>query len=166
MQRGSQDIRVVNAKMGGRLEDLLRPDDKILEVVRYENYYMGGHDDPLTELRFLTRHSEAVVTLTALATDSRLTNDGDWIESTMRGEVIDVLKNTGVFQVSPGTLLSLPYDGGEVTIDERTVRARSIPTDLPQPGRRYLYFLFESAASCSRCLQFIHSSCEGNPFAD
>jgi hypothetical protein len=141
----STPARVVNAKQGGRLKDLLRADDRVVEVQRLEHFYVGGKDDPLEELRFLTQHSEAVVTLEARDLRSQLSKNEDWVESTMTGEIVEVLKNTGTFLLSPGTLLSLPYEGGEVQIDGKTVRARANPTDHPQVGHRYLYFLFDDA---------------------
>ena len=53
------------------------------EVVRYENFYAAGHDDGSEELKFLMRHSAAVVTLTAVETRGQLAKGEEWAESTM-----------------------------------------------------------------------------------
>ena len=65
------------------LRDLLQLDDETVEVVRYENFYAAGHDDASEELKFLTRHSAAVVTLTAVETRSQVAKSEEWVESTM-----------------------------------------------------------------------------------
>ena len=127
---------------------------------------MGGHDDPLTELRFLTRHSEVVVTLTALATDSRLTNDGDWIESTMRGEVIDVLRTQESFRyrLEPCCRFRTMAEKSRSTrgLSERD----RFPPINHSPDAAICIFCFESRGQLLPLPPFIHSSCEGNPFAD
>jgi hypothetical protein len=137
--------RVVAARSGSPITEQLLPDDKEVEIVRIQHFLVEGFDDPDEELEFLTRHAEAAVTVEAVAVSARLTPERDWIQSELRATIIDVLKNASRFNLQPRTTLLLQFEGGELEIGGKRVKAVSSPARHPTVGRQYLYFLFESS---------------------
>lgn len=141
---GQPGRRVVSAAIDVPILEHLRPADLEVEVVRTQHFLVEGFDDAHEELEFLTRHAAAVVTVQGLAVTSQVNEDQTWIQSVLTARVTDVLKNASSVPLSDGVTLSLPFEGGEVVVNGKRVRATSTPIIYPAADRQYLYFLLES----------------------
>ena len=133
----------------GRLVDLLVPTDELLEVLSTDSpeFAPGAASDPIEELQGHTSRASAVIVVRALELRSQLTDAGRWISSVLVAQIEEILKapsgpEASMMELAVGQIVNLPVSGGEVLVSgNQRIRARQTWAELPEKGKRYLYFV-------------------------
>lgn len=120
----------------------IRPTDKEIELINYDEdpalLVLDAHGKVLETL---AKSSELVGVIRIKRIESEITSDRTWVTSTVAAKVVDLWKTDPEAQpfVDDGRL-RFAWDGGTVTVDGVTVRARRSWADQLREGRSYLVF--------------------------
>ena len=142
-------IRWVDREPGTRLMDLLRANDGILEVVDQRPDGMppppappGHPDQGKSRLQLVCERAALIALVRVRSQQGALTVSGDWVDTTIRGEVVEIVKNAQPEPVAIGEEVVLTGIGGEVSVGRQTLRAYHNGDQLWQNGRTYLVLAF------------------------
>lgn len=142
----AQLVRTVSYKRGRRLDSLLRPSDEVLEVIDEQPYGLPppppppgypGHGKPELQRRVEATPFIALVRITRL--EGSLTRAGDWVRTTVHGEVRHVYKARSEASLADGTV-TLMARGGEVRVGRQRIRARHHSASFLEREAEYLVF--------------------------
>lgn len=143
----AQRVRHVVRVRGQRLTDQLRPTDEALEVVDEPRYGTppppapaGDPDHGKSRLQRLCEITPVILTVHVRSQQSALTPSGDWVQTTIRGEIVEVLKNTLSKSLSAGDEVALSGTGGEVIVGRQKIRAYDRGTSPWRYNSTYLVF--------------------------
>ncbi len=88
----------------------------------------------------MTDHADVAIVVTVTKKRSQITHKGNWITSTVSGDVERILKTHELFRVTEGDSVDFEESGGIVQIGPTEVRA-VVPWSPPlEINRRYLLF--------------------------
>jgi hypothetical protein len=132
-------VRVLQYRPDVRIEDQLRPDDSIVEVVDGANRStLPGDIGYERVLEDAVARSTLVVDAEVRKWNGLLIERGSWVSTHVIVAVREVLRSSEG-SVKRGDVLEMWASGGEVTI--RNVLVRADPVPRFQTGRRYVMFL-------------------------
>ena len=132
-----EGYRRIPMRIGVPIASQLRPEDRVVEVVTGGTPFVDGGTDAEREIEGITRQAVAVAVVRVMDKQSRLTDVGDYIRSTVTVQVQSVLKDEGTHLVEGGSV-SFSEFGGEVMIDGRRVIVFHTHVRPMLVGRTYL----------------------------
>lgn len=109
----------------------------MLEVVNSGTPFVGGRTDAEREIEGITRQAVAVAVVRVVDRQSRLTDVGDYVRSTVTVQVQSVLKDEAAQLVEGGSVSFFEF-GGEVILDGRRVIVFHTHVRRMLVGRTYL----------------------------
>jgi hypothetical protein len=133
--------RQVRRQRGVPITSLLRPSEKQL-VVRFDRF-PDGMADPLPGVSYsawLTQLSDVVMRARVESRESALTSDQDWINTSVRAKVLQILKWTGRRSFAEGQEVSFLEEGGGLDLGGRQIDAIVEWADRCEVDKEYLIF--------------------------
>lgn len=139
---GQKRVRKIDYEPNKKLRDELRTDDDILEI---ENWRPAG-TAPLppngqTPIEYLTKQVPLVAVLKVTGLEGQLSRNGDWVDTTVASELVQVLKTSVSSPLYNGSPFSFVSPGGEARVGKSVVRVKSQNDEFFEVGRTYLVFV-------------------------
>lgn len=132
-----EGYRRIPMQPGVPIATLLRPDDRVVEVVVGGIPFVDGYIDAEREIEAITRRAVAVAVVRVVDKQSRLSDGGDAVHSTLTVDVQSVLKDEEARLVEGGSM-SFSEFGGEAIVDGRRVIVSNTYVKPMLVGRTYL----------------------------
>lgn len=135
------DAPTVHSRKGVPLANLGRGDEKEVIVEKDASPPLFVDAPAGTgELEWLTSVSEAVLKIRIERIESSLTEDNDWIISTVTAVVVDVLTTSPSSGLFNGSRITFRQDGGQLDVNGRRIHA-VLPWSMAfREGKTYLVF--------------------------
>lgn len=132
-----EGYRRIPMRIGVPIASQLRAEDRVVEVVNSSTPFVDGGTNAEREIEGITRQAVAVAVIRVVGRESRLTDTGDFVESTITVQVQSVIKDESA-HLSEGGLISFSEFGGEVTLDGKRVIVFHTHVRPMLVGRTYL----------------------------
>lgn len=141
-EQPSVQERSIRRVGGAPLASLLRDSDRVLTVVAQSEFGLEVPPPEGTTLaEWKTLFSDVVAVVDVTERTSKVSDEGDWITSTVTATLVDVLKQPQKTALHAGERVSFPQSGGEIQLDGKIVRAVFSHSQPLLPGHRYLLFV-------------------------
>lgn len=137
-----EKIRRVEHRTNRKITDELRAEDQIVEV---EDWRPAGlaplPPDGQTPVEYLTKLVPVVAVLRVTDVEGRISKNGLWVDSTVRSELVEVLKSPPDVPLYNGSSISFVSPGGEAKLGTQTIRVRTRDSGFFEVGHTYLVFI-------------------------
>lgn len=132
--------RVITVTPSMSIRSQIQPNDEIVLLTRQSH---GAVADPNRTFRediedsVRDSKSGAILLIEVTGVKGRMTDDGNWLASDVKADVIETMWNPSKIRTKPDVQFHDPT-GGEIVIGSATVKTDDV---LFYPGRRYILFL-------------------------
>lgn len=139
--------RKVQRQKGIPIASLLEPGETRLVIVLNRSVHLADPPPGMSEVEWITQLADVVMRVRVESRESKLTPDQDWIKTSVRTKILQVLKPTGRRSFDVGQEASFLEEGGSLDLQGRQIDAIIEWADRFEVGKEYLIFAMLDSAN-------------------